>query len=241
MNLTPTELERLTIFSAAELARRYRSQGIRLSHPEAVALISDEVLTAARKGMTHTELVDYGRCLLTTDDVEPGVAHMIPFLCVEACMAQGTKLVTVFDPIKPGRAAAASAQTGAGPDHVEPIPGEIITQDGEIEINAGRQGVSVDVLNTGDRAIQVRSHAHFFEVNRALKFDRAATFGMRLDRPSGTGMRFQPGEITHVDLVRMGGTGNVYGFGRLTEGSIHSGEVRQRGLRLAKERGYQGA
>jgi len=227
MNLTPTELERLTIFTAAELARRYRSQGIRLSHPEAAALISDEILTAARKGVMNADLVDYGRCLLTTDDVEPGVAHMLPFLCVEVCMAQGTKLVTVFDPIKPGR--------------IEPIPGEIITPEGEIEINAGRESVSVDVLNTGDRAIQVRSHAHFFEVNRALKFDRAATFGMRLDRPSGTGVRFQPGEIVRVELVRIGGTGNVRGFGRLTEGSIHSGEVRQRGLRLAKERGYQGA
>jgi urease subunit gamma/beta len=236
MNLTPTELERLTIFTAAERARRYRSQGIRLSHPEAVALISDEILTAARKGMMHTELVDYGRSLLTTDDVEPGVAHMIPFLCVEACMAQGTKLVTVFDPIKPGRMA-----TPAEPGGAQPVPGEIITQEGEIEINAGRDRVSVDVLNTGDRAIQVRSHAHFFEVNRAVKFDRAATFGMRLDRPSGTGVRFQPGEIVRVELVRIGGTGNIRGFGRLTEGSIHSGEVRQRGLRLAKERGYQGA
>ena len=233
MNLTPTELERLTIFSAAELARRYRSQGIRLSHPEAIALISDEVLTAARKGMSHPDMVDYGRSLLTADDVEPGVGHMIPFICVEACMAEGTKLVTLFDPIKPGRAASPPAETQ--------IPGEIITQAGEIEINAGRERVSVDVLNTGDRAIQVRSHAHFFEVNRALKFDRAATFGMRLDRPSGTGVRFEPGEIIHIDLVRIGGTGNVRGFGRLTEGSIHSGEVKQRGLRLAKERGYQGA
>lgn len=194
----------------------------------------------------HTELVDYGRSLLTTDDVEPGVAHMISFLCVEACMAEGTKLVTVFDPIKPspikpGRIAKAIEPARMDPDHVEPIPGEIITQEGEIEINAGRERVSVDVLNTGDRAIQVRSHAHFFEVNRALKFDRAATFGMRLDRPSGTGIRFEPGEIIHVELVRIGGTGNVRGFGRLTEGSIHSGEVKQRGLRLAKERGYRGA
>jgi urease subunit gamma/beta len=240
LNLTPTELERLTIFSAAELARRYRSQGIRLSHPEAVALISDEVLTAARKGMTHPDMVDYGRSLLTADDVEPGVEHMIPFICVEVCMAEGTKLVTLFDPIKPG-----SIKPGVPASPVvsapEPIPGEIITQPGEIEINAGRERVAVDVLNTGDRAIQVRSHAHFFEVNRALKFDRAATFGMRLDRPSGTGIRFEPGEIVHVDLVRIGGTGNIRGFGRLTDGSIHSGEVKQRGLRLAKERGYQGA
>lgn len=241
MNISPTELERLTIFTAAELARRYRAQGIRLSHPEAVALISDEVLTAARKGMAQADMVDYGRSLLTADDVESGVAHMIPFLCVEACMAEGTKLVTIFDPIKPCPIKPGLAAGRAEPSRVEPIPGEIITQPGEIEINAGRERVRVDVLNTGDRAIQVRSHAHFFEVNRALKFDRAATFGMRLDRPSGTGIRFEPGEIIHVDLVRIGGAGMVRGFGRLTEGSIHSGEVKQRGLRLAKERGYQGA
>ena len=236
MNLTPGELDRLTIFTAAELARRYRLRGIRLSHQEAVALIRDEVLTAARKGMAHGDMVDYGRSLLTADDVEPGVAHMTPFICVEVCLAEGTRLVTIFDPIKPGRAATAADATRA-----EPIPGEIIAQPGEFDINAEHERVCVNVLNTGDRTIQVRSHAHFFEVNRALKFDRAATFGMRLDRPSRTGVRFEPGEIIHVDLVRIGRTGNAHGFARPTEGSINSGEVRRRGLKLAKERGYQGA
>ncbi len=77
-------------------------------------------------------------------------------------------------------------------------------------------------------------------MNRTLKFDRAATFGMRLDRPSGTGIRFEPGEIVHVTLVRMVGIGEVRGFGRLADRSMHSGEVRERGLRLAKERGWQG-
>lgn len=111
----------------------------------------------------------------------------------------------------------------------------------EVEIDAVRGRVSIDVLNTAHRAIQVRSLAHFFEVHRALKFDRAATFGMRLDRPSGTGVRFEPGEIVHVDLVRIGGAGNDHSSARLTGGPIHSGEVKQRGLRLAKERGWQGA
>ena len=180
MNLTPTELERLTIFTAAELARHYRSQGIRLRHPETVALISDEALTAARKGMSDPDMVDYGRSLLTAADVEPGVAHMIPFICVEACMAEGTKLVTIFEPIKPHPI----MQGRTVPPAEASIPREIITPEGEIEINAGRERVCVDVLNTGDRAIQVRSHVHFFEVNRALKFDRPATFGMRLDRPA---------------------------------------------------------
>jgi urease gamma subunit len=102
MNLSPTELERLTIFSAAELARRYRSQGILLSHPEAVALITDEVLTAARRGLAHADRVSLGAGLLTADHVEPGVAGMIPYIALEAHMAQGTKLLAIFDPVKPG-------------------------------------------------------------------------------------------------------------------------------------------
>ncbi len=231
MNLTPTELERLTVFTAAELARRYRSLGIRLSHPEAVALITDEIMTGARRGLAYTELVDLGAGLLTTDDVEAGVAQMIPYIAVEGSFAEGTKLVVVFDPIKPGK----QPVTGT------PVPGEIIPAEGDVELNAGRRRVRVTVTNTGDRAIQVRSHAHFFEVNRALHFDRAAAFGMRLDRPSGTGVRFDPGIAVEVDLVVIGGTGEVHGFGQLTNGSIHDPKVRKAALELAKRRGYRGA
>jgi len=231
MNLTPTELERLTIFTAAELARRYRSLGVRLSQPEAVALIADEVLTGARRGMTYAQLLDLGRRLLTGDDVEPGVATMIPYVAVEACFAEGTKLVVVFDPIKPGRQAPEAS----------PVPGEIIPAEGDIEINAGRRRARVEVFNTGDRPIQVRSHAHFFEANRALEFDRDAAFGMRLDRPSGTGVRFDPGVKTAVELVEIGGSGLIRGFAELTEGSIHDPGVRAAALRRARERGYRGA
>jgi urease subunit gamma/beta len=231
MNLTPTEMERLTLFGAAELARRYRSQGIRLSHPEAVALIADEVMTAARRGLAYADVVALGGGLLTTDDVEPGVASMVPFVAVEPTFAEGTKLVVVFDPIRPGHEDTAGT----------PIPGEIITPEGDIELNAGRVRATLTVTNTADRAIQVRSHAHFFEVNRALAFDRARAFGMRLDRPSGTGMRFDPGVAVEVDLVAYGGTGEVHGFGDLTNGNVADAGVRTRAIELARERGYQGA
>ncbi len=230
MNLTPTELERLTIFTAAELARRYRSQGIRLSHPEAVALLTDEVMTAARRGVDHADLIDLGGRLLTTDDVEPGVAEMVAFIAIEVSMTEGTKLVVLFDPVKPG----------ALPRTAMPTPGEVITPDGDIEINAGRRRVRLEVVNTGDRAIQVRSHAHFFETNRALRFDRSAAFGMRLDRPSGTGMRFEPGMPTIVELVEIGGTGEVHGFADLTNGSIHNPAVKTAALAEAKRLGYLG-
>ncbi|MBK8015600.1 MAG: urease subunit beta [Betaproteobacteria bacterium] len=231
MNLTPTEQERLTIFTAAELARRYRSLGIRLSHPEAVALIADETLTAARRGLSHADVLAYGASLLTTDDVEPGVAGMIPFVAVEPTFAEGTKLVVVFDPVKPGSRPATD----------EPVPGEIIPAQGEIELNAGRRQVRLSVVNTGDRTIQVRSHAHFFEVNRALEFDRARAFGMRLDRPSGTGVRFEPGVRVEVDLVAFGGSGEVHGFGDLTNGPVNDTDVRDRALARARSAGYRGA
>ena len=231
MNLTPTEQERLTIFMAAELARRYRSLGIRLSHPEAVALIADELLTAARRGLAHADVLALGATLLTTDDVEPGVAEMLPFVAVEPTFEEGTKLVVVFDPIKPGRE----------PRPAAPVPGEILPAEGEIELNAGRPRVRLTVTNTGDRAIQVRSHAHFFEVNRALDFDRGQAFGMRLDRPSGTGVRFDPGVSVEVDLVAYGGTGEVHGFGGLTNGLVSDDAVRERALQRARAAGYRGA
>lgn len=231
MNLTPTEVERLTIFSAAELARRYRSLGIRLSHPEAVALIADELLTAARRGLSHADVVALGNTLLTTDDVEPGVADMLPFVAVEPTFEEGTKLVVVFDPIQPGKLAPST----------DPVPGELLPAEGEIELNAGRAHVRLSVTNTGDRSIQVRSHSHFFEVNRALDFDRALAFGKRLDRPSGTGVRFDPGVTVEVDLVAFGGTGDVHGFGNLTNGRVDDIAVRDRALAAARRDGYRGA
>src|SRR5690606_3764463 len=149
----------------------------------AVALIADEMLLAARAGRAYDEIIDMAGKLLTTDDVLPGVAEMVTHICVEGSFEEGTKLIVVFDPIGPGKE----------PQESHAVPGEIITPDEDIELNAGRDRVTIEVTNTGDRDIQVRSHAHFFEVNRALQFDRAKAFGMRLDTPSGVGVRFEPG------------------------------------------------
>lgn len=225
MQLTPTELERLTIFQAAELARRYRAEGVRLSLPEATALLADEVLLAARKGMDHPSLVTLAGEILTAEEVEPGVPEMLRTFSVEVSMAEGTKLVTVFDPIPPG------ADAG-------PAPGEVIPAEGEIEINAGRAGVEIEVLNTGDRTIQIRSHAHFFEVNRALKFDREKAWGMRLDRPSGGGERFDPGIARTVRLVPFAGTREIHGFAGLTQGPADDPRTRDAAVARARARGF---
>jgi len=100
------------------------------------------------------------------------------------------------------------------------IPGEMFIQDGEIELNAGRKTVTLSVTNTGDRPIQVGSHYHFAETNVALTFDRAAAHGMRLDIPSGTAVRFEPGQQRTVQLVGFSGERRAFGFRGLVQGSL---------------------
>ena len=210
MLLTPTEMERLTIYVAAEMARKRRAKGLKLNHPEATAYIVDEILEGAREGRSVADLIAYGSTILTSDDVQPGVGLLMPMLQVEATFPDGTKLVTVHEPIRPGKQPVKEAVT----------PGEIIPADGDIEINAGRSKVSVRALNTGDRPIQVGSHFHFFEVNKALEFDRARAFGMHLDIPAGTAVRFEPGQSRKVTLVPFGGARKVYGFRQAVMGAL---------------------
>jgi urease subunit beta len=100
------------------------------------------------------------------------------------------------------------------------VPGEIWVEEGEIELNVGRPTVQLQVANTGDRPIQIGSHFHFFEVNAALAFDRAASRGMRLDIPAGTAVRFEPGDEKSITLVAYAGTREVYGFNALIEGNL---------------------
>jgi urease beta subunit len=120
------------------------------------------------------------------------------------------------------------------------IPGEYVLGEGEIEANAGRPTVRLTVANTGDRPIQVGSHFHFFEANKALRFDRAQAFGMRLDIPAGTAVRFEPGDEKVVALVGLGGAREVYGLNALTEGST-AADRRSRTLSRAADAGFQGA
>jgi urease subunit gamma/beta len=230
MNLSPTEMDRLVIFNAAQMARRNRSLGIRLSHPEAVAYITDEVMTAARRDIPYAEIRDMAGRLLTSDDVEPGVPQMIPMLYIECMFAEGTKVMAVFEPIAPDDAAAEDI-----------VPGEIIAGGDDIELFADLPAITIDVLNTGDRDVQVRSHTHFFEVNRALRFDRAAAWGMKVDRPAGAGVRFEPGVTKSVRLVPIAGARVVRGQAGLVNGSLDAPSALERALKLAADRGYQGA
>ena len=198
MELSPREKDKLLIFTAALLAERRKARGLKLNYPEAVALISAFVMEGARDGLTVAQLMSTGRTVLTRTDVMEGVAEMIHEVQVEATFPDGTKLVTVHRPIR-------------GP-HSKLTPGEIVTPEGEIVMNEGRETLTLTVANSGDRPVQVGSHYHFFETNPALKFERARTKGMRLDIPAGTAVRFEPGQSREVRLVAISGKREVYGF-----------------------------
>lgn len=231
MNLTPTEMDRLTIFTAAEMARRNRKLGIRLSHPEAVALITDEVMLAARRDMPYAEIRDMASRLLTTDDVEPGVAEMTPMIYIECAFAEGTKLLVLFEPISIGHLPLLETT----------FPGQVFTPEGEIEFFEDGESFTIDVVNTADRDVQVRSHTHFFEANRSLDFDRAASWGMKLDRPAGMGIRFEPGVAKSVRLVPIAGKRVVIGQAGLVNGPLEAEGAKATGLERARQRGYKGA
>ncbi|MEU5090015.1 urease subunit beta [Streptomyces sp. NPDC021356] len=110
--------------------------------------------------------------------------------------------------------------------------------DDPVEINAGRATVALTVANTGDRAVQIGSHYHFFEVNRALLFDRETAYGMHLDIPSGTAVRFEPGDTREVELVAFGGTRRLVGFAGLVNGGLNTDDTRRSAVRRAGELGF---
>jgi urease subunit gamma/beta len=229
MHLSPKETDRLLLFLAAELARRRRARGLRLNYPEARALIADEICEGARDGKSVAELMGLGARILTADDVMPGVPALVGTLQVEGMFPDGQKLVTIHDPIGPGR---------ERPEGVE--PGEYRLADGDIVLNEGRESARLTVRNLGDRPVQVGSHFHFFEVNPELEFDRAKAFGMRLDIPAGTAVRFEPGDEWEVELVGFGGERRVHGLNRLTEGET-AGDRLADALARAAEAGFRGA
>jgi len=198
MNLTPREKDKLLIAMAAEVARKRLARGVKLNHPEAVALITDFVVEGARDGKSVAELMEAGAHVITADQVMEGIAEMIHDIQVEATFPDGTKLVTVHHPI---RGAASKS-----------VPGKVTAAPGEISFNEGAPRITVKVANTGDRPIQIGSHYHFFETNAALEFERDRARGMRLDIAPGTAVRFEPGAVREVTLVPLTGKKEVYGF-----------------------------
>jgi urease beta subunit len=118
------------------------------------------------------------------------------------------------------------------------VPGEYLFDGPDLELNAGRPVVTLRVNNTGDRPVQIGAHYHFFEVNKALVLDREKAYGMRLDLPSGTSVRFEPGEVKEVRLVPYGGARVVYGFNALVNGRLDDPYTRAMSLKRCRDQGY---
>src|SRR5262245_21220321 len=230
MHLSPRELDKLTLHQAGFLAQKRLARGVKLNHPEAVALIATVLLEFIRDGRSVAELMNLGRQLLGRNQVMSGVPEMIYDVQVEGTFPDGSKLVTVHHPIASENGDLKLALHGSFlpvpdvslfiPARSELIPGSTEIKDGEIELNAGRATVELPVTNLGDRPIQVGSHYHFIETNGALKFDRGAAYGKRLDIPAGAAVRFEPGETKTVKLVEIAGKKVIRGGNNLASGKV---------------------
>jgi urease subunit gamma/beta len=231
MHLTPKDIDKLILHQAGFLAQKRLARGVRLNYPEAVALIATQLLEFIRDGRTVAELMDLGRRLLGRDDVLDGIDAMIDEVQVEGTFPDGTKLVTVHHPIVAARGdlslalygsflAPPIAVVGAAAEPLDGPAGAVITRPGTIVLNEGRETRQLSVTNRGDRPIQVGSHYHFIETNRALEFDRAAAYGLRLDIPAGTAVRFEPGETRTVALVAIAGNRVIHGGNSLADGAV---------------------
>ncbi len=192
MKLTPKEQDRLTIFTLAELARRRRARGIKLNYPEAVALISDEVMEEARAGRGYDEVLAHGMSVLTEDDVLPGVTELAKTLYIEPLFDDGTKLIVLRNPIR------RTTEPACEPPRAIPAAApETFT------INAGRSTITLNVTNTSEHPVQVTSHMPFWEINPRMQFEREQARGYRLDIPAGGAVRWEPGETKEVRLCRL--------------------------------------
>jgi len=230
MHLNPRDIDKLLLHNAGFLAQKRLARGVRLNYPESVALIATQLLEFIRDGRSVAELMNLGKQFLGRNQVQPGVPEMVGEVQVEGTFPDGTKLVTVHHPIALADGDLALALYGSFlpiPESKafatvadEPEPGRVLAGDGEIILNADRATTMLAVTNLGDRPVQVGSHYHFVETNASLRFDRAKAYGMRLDIPAGTAVRFEPGETKTVNLVAIAGEAVIRGGNNLAGGKV---------------------
>jgi urease subunit gamma/beta len=227
MRLTPTDRDRLLIFTTAELARARRARGLQLNVPEATAIIADTVCEAARDGARLMQAAAAGAAVLGVDDVLPGVPDIVREVRVEAVFDDGTRMVVVRNPFGDSGSLGTDA------------PGAVITADHQSIAPAGL--VYLVATNTSEVPISITSHFHFFEVNPRLMFDRSAAYGMRLAIPAGSALRFEPGVATDVPLIPIGGDRVAIGFAGLVDGPLDAPGAKEAALARAGQQGYLGA
>ncbi|XP_041479746.1 urease-like isoform X2 [Lytechinus variegatus] len=241
MRLSPREQESLLVHQAGALAQKRLARGVKLNHPEAIALIASQMQEYVRDGNPVSELMNIGRQLLGLRQVLPGVSEMIPEVQIEATFPDGTKLVTIHQPIARENGDLKLAlygsflpvpelsvfdqpqlsQNGPADAPLDIHPGEYFgASDEPIALNTDRPTKKLKVTSTCDRPIQIGSHYHFIEANKYLTFDRWASLGMRLNIPSGTAVRFSPGETREVNLVNIAGKRVIRGGNGLVDGPV---------------------
>ncbi|MFP6616617.1 MAG: urease subunit beta [Candidatus Hydrogenedentota bacterium] len=238
MRLSPKEIEKIVLHNAGFIAQKRLWRGLRLNYPESMALLATQILEFIRDGQDVATLMDTGKKILGFEDVLPGVSELLHEVQVEGTFPDGTKLVTVHVPICLERGDRALALYGSGLDVEQqgaPLadstvsesdsPGSYELLDDAVVLNANRETVEVEVTNTGDRPIQVGSHYPFFETNLRLNFNREQAYGFRLDIPSGTAVRFEPGESKTVGLVKIAGERVIYGGNGFISGEASSDRV----------------
>ncbi len=190
MYLTPTEEERLRVFTAAELARRTLACGLRLNAPEAVALACDAMHLAARSGASFEEVAEAGRSAVPGGRLLDGVAEIVAEIRLEVLLDEGSRVIVLHQPWGEGRADG---------------PGAVRTAGGEVELAPGRERRRITVRNESKRPVRVSSHFPFWRANPRLAFDRDAARGYRLDIPAGSSVSWGPAETKDVGLVRYAG------------------------------------
>ncbi|XP_010531619.1 PREDICTED: urease [Tarenaya hassleriana] len=236
MKLLPREIEKLALHQAGFLAQKRLARGVRLNYTESVALIATQILEFIRDGdKSVAEMMEIGRQLLGRRQVLPAVPHLLDTVQVEGTFPDGTKLVTVHEPIACENGNLELALHGSFlpvpsldkfPELSEDvIPGDIKYGDGSIILNQGRKAVILKVVNTGDRPVQVGSHYNFIEVNPLMVFDRRKAYGMRLNIPAGTATRFEPGESKSVLLVNIGGNKVIRGGNGIVDGPVNDENI----------------
>jgi urease subunit gamma/beta len=221
VRLLPREQNRLQVFAAAELARRRRARGLLLSQAEAVALISDEVMEAARDGLDYAAVEQRGYEILVPADVLEDVPRLVGRIELEALFADGHRLIVLHDPI-----------TSGGPPSLD-------ADDAQLQWLEG--GTPLRLTSTSDVPIALTSHFHVFEANRQLRFDRRAAWGMRLAVTAGVKVVIEPGQTRELQVVPFGGARVVRGHGGLTDGPLDAPGALEAALALAREQGYEGA
>lgn len=234
MRIAPRDIEKLWLHTACVVAQKRYARGLKLNYPESIALLSGQILELIRDGHTIAEINKMAINILGTDDVLPGVPEMAEEVQVEGTFVDGTKMISIHNPIQKSNLPPDLALYGSGlvkndlkiktDNSTGYIPGNTDIQEGDIEINKYRKTKLIEVTNNGSRPIQVGSHCNFVETNRYLSFDRNEAVGYRLNIPAGTAIRWEPNQTKAVELVEIAGDKIVLGGNNIVNGPINGRE-----------------